>query len=361
MSPAPLRSTRAGNDRTTDRPAAEDADPPPAAVLSGSSVPAIALLDTAAGSTNLGDTIIMDSVRSHVAELFPDCMVFTIASHEPMSRRSRGLVRASTWTISGGTSLFSSHMWFRPSWRLSPIDAFARLDVILLGAGWHQYQVAPDPYSRWLLRRVLCREGLHSVRDGYTLRMLSSIGIRNAVNTGCPTLWNLTSAHCERLPRAKARSVVTTINSYAGLQDPAADRRLLEILKQRYERVFVWIQTHTDFEYARSLHEGLDFVNPSVAALDALLGSDLDLDYVGNRLHAGIRALQRGRRSIIVEIDNRAREMGADFGLPTVARAQFEQLERMIAEPLRIDVRVPHAAIGQWKNQFRARPSHLDG
>jgi hypothetical protein len=335
-------------------------DLPRAAVFSGSSVPTIALLDTAAGSTNLGDNIIMDSVRPQISDLFPDYMVFTIASHEPMSRRSRRLVRQSTWAISGGTSILSSRMWFRSSWKVSPIDALVRLNVILLGAGWYQYQNAPDPYSRWMLSRILSRDGLHSVRDGYTLRMLTSIGISNVVNTGCPTLWNLTSAHCERLPRSKAKAVVATINSYSGLKDPAADRRLLEILKRRYEKVLVWIQTHTDFEYARSLQEGLIYINPSVAALDAVLTSELDLDYVGNRLHAGIRALQRGRRSIIVEIDNRAREMGADFGLPTVGRAQFEQLERMIAEPLGINVRVPQAAIGQWKNQFRARSSDLN-
>jgi polysaccharide pyruvyl transferase WcaK-like protein len=329
--------------------------PPARAIFSGTSVPTIALLDTAAGSTNLGDEIIMDSVRPQIADLFPGAMVLTIASHEPMSRRNRRFARQSTWTIAGGTSLLSSRMWFRSSWRVSPIDPLAGLDVTLLGAGWHQYQRAPGPYSRRLLRGVLRRDGLHSVRDEYTRRMLSSIGIDNAVNTGCPTLWGLSPTHCARVPRTKAKAVVATINSYRGLKDPAADRRLLQVLKGRYERVFVWIQTHTDYEYARSLHDGLDYVNPSVAALDALLASDLDLDYVGTRLHAGIRALQGGRRSIIVEIDNRAREMGADFGLPTVGRTEFEQLERMIEDGVQLNVRLPQAEIDLWKSQFHAR------
>jgi hypothetical protein len=39
-------------------------------------------------------------------------------------------------------------------------------------------------------------------------------------------------------------------------------------------------------------------------------------------LAAGRRALQRGRRSLIVAIDNRAREMSRDFGVPTVGRAE---------------------------------------
>jgi polysaccharide pyruvyl transferase WcaK-like protein len=314
----------------------------------------IALLDTAAASTNLGDQIIMEAVRREISGLFPDYMVFTITSHEWMGPHSRRLIRHAHRAISGGTTLLSSRMWLRSNWRVTPVDALAGLDIVLLGAGWYQYQHAPDPYSRWMLRRLLSRDHLHSVRDSHALRMLASIGITNAVNTGCPTIWPLAAAHCARLPRRKAQAVVTAVNSYAGLQHPAADRRLLEILTARYRQVYCWIQTHTDYEYARSLHDGFAYINPSVAALDAVLTSDLDVDYVGNRLHAGIRALQRGRRAIIVEIDNRAREMGRDFGLPTVGRTDFERLDHLITEPFATSVRVPHAAIDRWKSQFHA-------
>src|SRR5262245_17263574 len=190
----------------------------------------------------------MEAVRQQIADLFPDCMTFYITSHEWMGPHSRRLIREAAWAISGGTSLLSSRMWFRSSWRVTPIDALAGLNVILLGAGWHQYQHAPDPYSRWMLRRLLSRRHLHSVRDDYTRRMLASIGLTNAVNTGCPTAWPLTPAHCARLPRQKADSVVTTVNSYAGLRDPAADRRLLGTLSAHYRTVYLWIQTHTDHE-----------------------------------------------------------------------------------------------------------------
>ena len=320
------------------------------------SVGTLALLDTAAASTNLGDHIIMEAVRREIVELFPDHMIFGITSHEWMGRHSRGLTRKSDWAIAGGTSLLSSRMWFRASWKLSPLDALAGLDVVLLGAGWHQYQHAPDPYSKWLLRRVLSRRRLHSVRDGYTLDMLASMGVTNAVNTGCPTIWHLTPEHCARIPRAKGSAVIATVNSYRGLQDPDADRRLLALLCRRYAKVYLWIQTHTDHAYARSLQDGPIYISPSVAALDAVLASDADVDYVGNRLHAGIRALQKGRRAIIVAIDNRAREMGNDFGLPTVGRRDFEQLESMITEPLDIAIRTPLAEIERWKLQFGSVP-----
>jgi hypothetical protein len=54
-----------------------------------------------------------------------------------------------------------------------------------------------------------------------------------------------------------------------------------------------------------------------------------------------------------VEIDNRAREMGKDFGLPTVARHDFDKLQAMISEPFQIAVRPPLDAIARWKRQFQ--------
>ena len=317
----------------------------------------VTLLDTAAASTNLGDHIIMEAVREETDELFADCATFTVATHEWMGAQSHRLIRMSDWTIAGGTSLLSSRMWFRANWKVKPSDALRRLDVVLLGAGWYQYQREPDPLSRWMLRRLLSRRWLHSVRDSYALRKLQAVGLDNVVNTGCPSLWRLNASHCARIPRHKADSVLTAINSYPKLFDPAADRRLFEALRRRYRNVYLWIQTHSDYDYARGLDANLIFVSPSLRAFDDVLSSGLDLDYVGNRLHAGIRALQKGRRAIIVEIDNRAREMGRDFGLPTVARTDFAKLEQMIEGGADILVRPPFGEIERWKRQFRVPDS----
>jgi hypothetical protein len=56
-----------------------------------------------------------------------------------------------------------------------------------------------------------------------------------------------------------------------------------------------------------------------------------------------------------VEIDNRAREMGADFGLPTVGRTRLDELERMIDDDLEPNIRLPEAEIDRWKGQFHAQ------
>ena len=60
------------------------------------------------------------------------------------------------------------------------------------------------------------------------------------------------------------------------------------------------------------------------------MDSDKELDYVGTRLHAGVRAMQKGRRSIILSIDNRAREMGKDYNLNVIERNDIYKLEEYI-------------------------------
>jgi polysaccharide pyruvyl transferase WcaK-like protein len=316
----------------------------------------VTILDTSVASSNLGDQIIMEAVRRELASVFtePDLYTLEIASHQRMDGVHRALVSQGEVAIAGGTNLLSSRMWLRPIWRLGPRDALAGLNVVLMGCGWYQYQHRPDPYSRWLLRGVLSRSHLHAVRETYAKRMLEHLGIENVVNTGCPTIWSFTPEHCASIPRQKGSAVVTALNSYRGLRDPAADKRILELLQRHYDAVHLWVQTFGDYAYARELASGIRFVGPSLGALDAVLDSDPDLDFVGPRLHAGIRALQKGRRTVIVEIDNRAREMGRDFGLPTVDRHDLEGLERMIADPFAVDVRPPRAEIERWREQFRS-------
>jgi polysaccharide pyruvyl transferase WcaK-like protein len=243
-------------------------------------------------------------------------------------------------------------MWYRPLWQLRPWDARLGPNTILMGAGWYQVQPRPDPYTRWLYRSLLNATALQSVRDGYSERMLRSAGFANVVNTGCPTIWRFTPERCEGVPKERAAHVVTTLNTY--MRDAERDRKLLSILQKSYRKVFVWPQTDSDAAYARDLDAGMTFVEPSLRAYDRLLASEPELDYVGLRLHGGIRALQHHRRSIIVEIDNRASEMGADFHLPTVKKGDWERLESLIAQPFATRVTPPLEAIRRWKGQFQA-------
>lgn len=322
-----------------------------------SSLQRISLLNTSAASNNRGDDVIMAAVRDGLEGLFPGASVLEVTSHQPMGWFHRKEVHNASWTIAGGSSLISSHMWWKPSWALRPLDALADLGVVTMGVGWHAYQGPPDPYSAWLIRGVLHKSALHSVRDSYTLKKLNGLGFRNVVNTGCPTMWRLTPEHCAGMPKSKAPSVVTTINSYPKLKNPELDRKMFQLLRRHYKDVYCWIQTHSDFEYARALDPDLLFIDPTLEAYDAVLTSRLHLDYVGNRLHAGLRAMQKGRRTAIVEIDNRAAEIGGDFNVPTVQRHEFDRLEKLIVEPFETVVKLPSAEIERWRDQFRSRPA----
>lgn len=311
----------------------------------------LTLLDTVVASTNLGDQIIMDAVRSQIHELFPDSFCFNVASHDWMGRKSRSLLARSDVVIAGGTNMLSSHMWLKPLWKITPLDVLRTLDVTLMGVGWYQYQSKPDPYTRFLLNRVLSKHRIHSARDRYTKEKLESIGLNNVVKTGCPTLWRLSPEHCRNIPKEKAECVVTAINTY--IPNPELDKEIIRRLQKHYKKVYFWIQTESDYQYAKSIASDLLFLEPSLEALDRVYESDESIDYVGNRLHAGIRAMQKSRRTIILEIDNRAKEMGEDFNLPTIQRDEFDLMERMITEDRETNIKLPNEMIDSWKNQFR--------
>ena len=125
----------------------------------------VVLLDTAVASTNLGDQIIMEAVRAGLEDVLGGAIVASVASHDRMGPKGRRLVRDADAVIAGGSNLISSRMWFRSVWRLGPRDAFLGMNTILMGIGWYQFQNKPDPYSRWLLKRVLHPAVTHSVRE----------------------------------------------------------------------------------------------------------------------------------------------------------------------------------------------------
>ena len=79
-----------------------------------------------------------------------------------------------------------------------------------------------------------------------------------------------------------------------------------------------------------------------------------DCDFVGTRLHAGIKAMQRYRRAIIIIVDNRARSMKRDYNLNCIERDNIdEQLETYINGDFKTDIHLNTSNIEKWKNQFK--------
>jgi polysaccharide pyruvyl transferase WcaK-like protein len=304
----------------------------------------------------MGDHIIVDSIKRHLREIVPDAIFVTVPTHEYLGPESFKLLDSSEVRLVCGTNLLASHMDQYKQWKLGGLEFAALRELTLLGCGWWQYQEAPNAYTELLLNRILSGKTVHSVRDGYTLAKLSGLNGKSVVNTTCPTLWSLTPQHLKSIPDRKGLDVVTTLTDYKA--DPAADRFLLEHLSARYRNVYVWIQGTGDFTYLKKLASDLPKVRVVAATLEAydrLLSSSLDLDYVGTRLHAGVRALQKKRRALILAVDNRAREISSDTALPCIPRENaMRDLEGLVDRFSARDIRLPVAAINRFIGQFAA-------
>jgi polysaccharide pyruvyl transferase WcaK-like protein len=318
----------------------------------------IAIFDTSIATLNVGDGIIMDAVNEQLQSIFPDDQHIRIPSHEKIGVTSLSIIRRSKAAIVGGSNILSSYMNKYRQWKLDPMDGyFMKNKVTLLGVGWRQYQGKTNLYTKMMLRRILCTDRLHSVRDSYTESRVKELGITNVINTGCPTMWNLTKAHCAQIPSKKADKVIFTLTDYS--RNDKADRKMIEVLKRNYTHVSFWVQGNKDFAYFNSFGElvnGIKIVAPNLPSYNDVLEVE-PLDYVGTRLHAGIRALQKKRRSIIIGIDNRAEEKRKDFGLPVLDRAQIDSLEDLINRETALQITLPEMNINLWKKQFQSQTS----
>lgn len=316
----------------------------------------LGLIDPAvANDINLGDHIISAAVRTTLIDDLGLVETARVPSIRPLTRVQRRSLRAADVVVVGGTNLLSSNMNVYNQWKVNLLDLARLPRVVLMGVGWWQYQPAPNVYTRLLLRGLLDRRLLHSVRDGYTADMLASAGIHNVVNTSCPTLWQLDAATQREIPVRRAREVVCTLTCYN--MRPELDRPLLELLDELYDRVILWPQGNDDLEYCRSLGVETDHLPHTVDAFDDLLRDSPDVDYVGTRLHAGVRALQNRKRALVLTIDNRAEQIGEDTGLPVVARDDLASIRGWINKSDPVAIKLPRLDIQRWLAQFRTLQS----
>lgn len=302
------------------------------------------LLDPSISSANVGDQIIQEGVLRELDGLLD------VQSILPTQRRfnavERNLANSSKLAIIGGTNLLSSNMPWYQQWKIGPISARTlRNKVVLMGVGWWQYQEEPNAYTTWLLNRVLSRDHVHSVRDEYTMERLQKLGF-DVINTACPTMWHLTAMTASP---TRPKSCIVTLTDYN--KDVEEDQWLLDELARYYENIVVWPQSVRDAAYAKQLSGAFTLAESGLTAYDELLHST-DADYIGTRLHGGIRAFQSNHWGMIVAVDNRALEIGRDTMLPVHARGQRDQIAASIEARSSRSISVPIDAISAWKAQF---------
>jgi hypothetical protein len=311
----------------------------------------VTIFDTSIASNNLGDSIIMEAVAAEVQALFPQGFITRIPTHDSIGALGRRYARKADVSFVGGTNLLCTDA---DQWKIGPADYLRIGRPVLLGVGWRDYeQQKTAPFKAAILRHVLGTKLKHSVRDAYTEKRLHEIGIRNVINTGCPTMWGLTEERCARVPIARAKNALLTLTAWR--HDPALDRKWIDLVLSRYERVYFWPQMFDDLACLQGIAgDRVTILDANLAAYDAALDA-LEVDVIGTRLHGGIRALQRGRRAAILEVDNRAAEMSRDTGLLTLRRGATAALAAWIDEPRATRIQMPWEAIREWKAQFRSR------
>ena len=308
----------------------------------------IVLFDTGLYTHNAGDHIIMENCVLQLKPLMDIDHAIHISTHQlpEACEKCDGKHK-----LVCGTNILSGKMRQYGLWRL-PRNLTHYHNITLMGVGFDSNNAKSDLYTKMLFRYMFSKQGYHSVRDSFSEQMLKSMGIQNVLNTGCPTMWNLTPEHCASIPTEKASRVICTLTDYN--RDAANDRAMLDILLESYDKVYFWLQGRDDLAYIRELGyaDKLELVDSTLEAYDAVLAME-DLDYVGTRLHAGIRALSKGRRSLIISIDNRAECISADTGLPILHREDVPiALRNRLQGSVETALTLPWENIARWKGQF---------
>lgn len=306
------------------------------------------IFDTGSHTQNMGDHIIMENCRRNLESAVNLGQATYISTHKLPEEQDSCQGR---YKIVCGTNILSGNMRQYGLWKL-PRNLNDYHGITLMGVGFDSNSTHSDLYTRWLFRYMLSEKGFHSVRDTFSEKKLKSMGIKNVLYTGCPTMWNLTPDHCAAIPTEKATRVVTTLTDYC--TDPNMDKAMLDILLQCYDEVYLWLQGSKDPEYVQELgyENKVKLIPATLEAYDSVLAME-DLDYVGTRLHAGIRAISKGHRSLIVSIDNRAECISADTGLPTIRREDIPvALAERIAGKFETKITMPWDNIARWKTQF---------
>ena len=311
---------------------------------------AVSLPDIA--TQNIGDEIIADAVMKQLATIFQNHFFVKFPTQTQFSAKCLNFYNMAKYRFIGGSNLMSGHI--RPcynQWDISLFNFWKYRDAVLMGVGWRVYQSRPSLFAKLFYSPLLSRTCLHSVRDTYTEQQMRRLGYDNVINTACPTTWDLTPEHCTAIPREKRDCAVFTITDYA--RDPELIRRMLGVIRNHYSELYFFQQGTKDLQYLQEITDatGIRVIQPTLAAYDALL-EEKHPDFIGTRLHGGIRALQHSCRALIVGIDNRALELSKDINLPVITMNEPDNLEYALTDGWEIALRIPSENIRKWKEQF---------
>ena len=237
-----------------------------------------------------------------------------------------------------------------PQWNINLFNCAPLAGSILVGVGAGASEKR-NWYTRKLYRKVLSHDYYHSCRDKRTkLYIEQELGLK-AIHTGCVTMWMLTPDFCKQIPETKSERVVFTLTSRVFDE---RDQILIDTLKSCFKEVYFWPQGMNDYDYLQKYKniEDIRILPATKKAYDDFLSQN-DTDYVGTRLHGGVYAMRHKRRSIIIAIDERAREINKANNLICIEKDEIKsQLAVLINSSFPTRIEMDYDAINRWKAQF---------
>ena len=325
----------------------------------------VLLFDTALNTSNLGDEIIYDDCKKGLSSVLDEALIFRMATHV-VNYSSYQLIRMEDGKITRlcdwadykfvcGTNLLTDKLWrVNPQWMVNPINARLYKDCILVGVGKISEYDKPNRYTSNIYKKILSRKYKHSVRDSATKKVLNDLGF-DAINTGCPTLWGFDRDKCAAIPTGKAENVIFTVSGYNKQRAPQQDKRMIQILKENYNKLYLWVQTVMDERYFKELMSDTPVEVTPIYSLNKYKEILLkgNVDYVGTRLHGGVYAMQNNVRSMVIAIDQRSRGFHEDNNLPILEREDIEKLESLVHSEWKTDIRIDNDAINEFVSQFK--------
>lgn len=320
----------------------------------------VVIFNTAVGTSNNGDYIIMDSAKKAMMPLLEKSYVMEYATHVKnlgilhyiFKSSKREFVNKADYKFIFGTNILTTNVV--KSIRQWPVLEEQELykNVILMGVGMTYSNISLNEISKRTYSKILRRDIIHSVRDDMSKNLLESkLGVR-AINTGCPTLWGIDENKCNMIPKKKSMNAIISISGYKSQKDVIKDQLLCEIVEKNYESIYLWVQTSEDYNYFRGLKHTKEFkCIYSLVEFEKCCKTG-NVDYIGTRLHGGVFAIQNGVRTIVVGIDHRAKEFSKSNNLPVVSRNNLSILEEKINHDFATEIVVNHNAIREWLGQF---------
>lgn len=311
-------------------------------------------------STNLGDLIIRQSVIGVLKDIFPYEDIHRLSTHSNLESAHYKLIKDSQFTFIGGSNLLSSNILLYNQWKIANRRSLYFLapkikDAILMGVGWWQYQNKPSFITKRFYNSVLNHKYNHSVRDQYTELKVNQLGMKNVLNTSCPTLWDLDGVACDR-KKTTIKKAIFTLTDYN--KNQKSDSQLINLLFDYFDELYFFAQGSMDKKYLLSMSiysknkEKIKLVN-SVEEYENYFSSG-ETVYVGTRLHGGIYALKQKAEALIIAIDNRASEISKSTNLAVIKRGENDKIRTWLEGKTNFGkITLDNNSIELWKNQFR--------